>query len=64
MTTGEPSTGNLHVQAFTLGSTEPFLGHGDEVLSAAAAEGTALDLEPGVYFLADASYGFNMEMVG
>jgi len=64
VTTGEPSPGDLHVQAFTLGSTEPFLAPGYEVLSAAAAEGTTLDLEPGVYFLADASYGFKMEMVG
>ncbi len=71
VTTGESSPGDVHVQVFTVDSTEPFLAPGDEVYSAAAGEGTTLDLEPGVYFLSafyksplgDASYGFKLEMV-
>ena len=71
VTTGESSPGDVHVQVFTVESTEPFLAPGDEVYSVAAGEGTTLDLAPGVYFLSafyksplgDASYGFRVEVV-
>lgn len=67
----ETRPGEVHVQVFTVGSTEPFLVPGDEVYSSPAGGGTTLDLEPGVYFLSafyksglgDASYGFRLEMV-
>ena len=55
----------------TVEGTEPFLVPGNEVYSSPAGEETALDLEPGVYFLSvfyksglgDVSYGFKVEMV-
>ena len=52
MTTGEPRTGEVHVKAFTLGSTEPFLAPGVYFLS-------AFYKSP----LGDVSYGFKVEMV-
>ena len=70
VTTDESSRGEVEVQVYTVGETEPFLMPGDQVYSSPAGEGTTLDLEPGVYFLnafyrsdlGDASYGFKLEM--
>ncbi len=71
VSTEETSPGEVQVQVYTVESTEPFLGPGDEVYSGAASEGVKLDLPAGVYFLSafyksrlgDVSYGFRLEMV-
>ena len=71
VTTDESSPGEVHILVYTVVSTEPSLKLGDDVYSSPAAEGTTLDLEPGVYYLTafyksklgDVSYGFKLEMV-
>ena len=71
VTTDESSPGEVHVQVYTVQMTEPSLVPGDVVFSGPAADGTRLDLPPGVYFLSafyksglgDVSYGFRLEMV-